>query len=360
MRINPDTLCVTVDTILSEVMKVIDRGQIGIALVVNGNRLLQGTVTDGDIRRGLLRGLTLDTPIREVMQGSPIVATENMPEAFMLELMRVNSIRHLPIVDDRGRIVALEYMDVSEVTGTAYKEPPTAVVMAGGEGKRLRPLTEGLPKPMLPVGDRPVLDILLTSLQRSGFQRILISVGYLRQAIQDYFQDGSTRGLDIHYLVEDEPLGTAGALGLIPDNLKPVQPFLVVNGDVLTRLNFAVFRDFHVATGYDFTLCCRPYEVSIPFGYPVLDGDLVIGFKEKPTFHYLVNSGIYCLSPGLLDRVAPHTFLNMTDLIEDVYRSEARVGVFPLREPFYEIGRIESYEKAEAFYRKHFYMDDGE
>ena len=323
----------------------------GIVLVVDGDRRLLGTVTDGDIRRALLNGLTLDSAIREAMKGNPIVAPGSLPGPALRKLMEANTIHHLPIVDDDGRVIALEYLNTA---AAGEDKMVTAVVMAGGKGQRLRPLTEKVPKPMLPIEKRPILDILLESLQTTGFNRVLISVGYLKEAIQDYFEDGSSRGLDIHYLVESEPLGTAGALSLIPEALKPSTPFLVINGDLLTRLNFAAFRDFHMAADYEFTLCCRPHEVGIPYGYPVIEGDLVTDFREKPSFNFLVNSGIYCLSPELLGDVPQNTFFNMTDLIHRLCKTRRRVGVFPLREPFHEIGRPESYQDAVEFYQEHF------
>ena len=354
MRIDPKAVSVSPASKIHDVMEQLNQSLVGISLVVDEDREthLLGTVTDGDIRRALLKGLTLDAPIREAMSRNPIVAPDGLPGSALLTLMKANSIRHLPIVDEAGRLIGLEYLDLT--TANDKIEILCAVVMAGGEGQRLRPLTRDLPKPMLPIGNRPILEIILESLLRSGFHRILISIGYLGQAIQDHFGDGSSFGLEIRYLIEPEPLGTAGALGLIPEDLRPASPFLVINGDLLTRLNFAAFRDFHLAANYEFTLCCRPYEVTIPFGYPVLDGDLVADFREKPTFHHLVNSGIYCLSPDLLDEVPANTHFNMTELIHALCRARRRVGVFPLREPFHEIGRLESYRDAEAFYLEHF------
>ncbi len=323
----------------------------GVVLVVDTNGLLLGTATDGDIRRALLLGPDLDSPVKDAMNSNPIVAPETLPDSALLTLMRANTIRHLPLVDGEGPVVAMGYLEVAPVSGV---DCWTAIVMAGGEGQRLRPLTETIPKPMLPVGGRPVLEILLDSLRVSGFGRVLISVGYLRSVIQDHFGDGSQYGLEVEYLVEEEPLGTAGALGLISQDRRPATPFLVVNGDLLTSLSFAAFRDFHIAADYDLTLCCRPYEIQVPYGYPVVEGDLVTSFREKPTFHYLVNSGIYCLSPELLDRVPQATAYNMNDLIDTLCEAKAcRVGVFPLREPFHEIGQLEAYDDAEKFYSAH-------
>ncbi|MEE2754758.1 MAG: nucleotidyltransferase family protein [Candidatus Latescibacterota bacterium] len=353
MRVNLDSVSVSPVTSIREVMEGLNQSQKGLALVLSEDSRLLGTVTDGDIRRALLAGLDLDSPVQDSMQTEPTVAPDGLDEAALLNLMRANGVRHLPIVNGAGRVVALQYLDLTESSpGTV-----SAVVMAGGEGLRLRPLTEDVPKPMLPVGDRPILQILIDCLKLAGVTRVFLSVGYLKEQIQEYFGDGEALGLDVHYLVESKPCGTAGALSLIPKELRPESPFLVINGDLITRLNFGAFRDFHIAAGYDFTLCCRPYEVKIPFGYPVIDEDRVVEFKEKPTFHYLVNSGIYCLSESLFDMLPARATYNMTDLIQEACSGDRRVGVFPLREPFHEIGREESYRDAEAFFAQHF-VDD--
>ncbi|HCK08849.1 MAG TPA: alcohol dehydrogenase [Candidatus Latescibacteria bacterium] len=344
--------CIGISGTIRQAMQQIGPTQLGVVFIVDGERKLLGTATDGDIRRALLKGADLDSSIDRAMNQSPIVAPDTLSEPALATLMRANSIRQLPLVDVAGRVVAIEYLDATPVS---YDGPITAVIMAGGEGQRLRPLTDSTPKPMLPVAGRPILEILVDSLKMSGFKRILISVGYLGDMIRKHFGDGSDLGVDIHYLTEHEPLGTAGALGLIPPDLRPTTPVVVVNGDLLTSLRLAAFRDFHIAADYDLTLCCRPYEVSVPFGYPIVEGDLVTGFREKPKFHYLVNSGIYCLSPSILEGVPAGKPYNMTDLIEQHCRanSETRVGVFPLREPFHEIGRMETYKEGEAFYWAH-------
>ena len=346
-----DISSVTMDSSKSirEAMNLINETSKGIVLVVDENGRLVGTVTDGDIRRGLLRGLSMDAPISQVIQRYPIVVSISTPKETMIELMRINDIRHLPIVDEQRRLIGLEYQTIVD---SDYEAPLTAVIMAGGEGKRLRPLTENLPKPMLKVGGKPILEILVESLRNVGFKRILLVVCYLSNIIEDYFNDGSAFGVDSRYIRESKPLGTAGGLGLIGEDLRPTSPFLAVNGDLLTDLNFRTFRDFHIASHYDFTICSRPYEVQIPFGYPVIDGDVVVEFREKPKLTYLVNSGIYCISPELLEEVPVNDYFDMPDLIRRAIQLQKQVGVFPLREHFHEIGRPESLEVAEEFYQK--------
>jgi dTDP-glucose pyrophosphorylase len=351
MRVDLNQVVIPPDAAISAAMECFERNMHGIALAVDADGRLVGTITDGDIRRGLLRGLTLDAPVTEVVNRSPLVVPESFTPEAIARLMRANTVRHMPLVDEDGHVTGLEVLTVGFETSDGS---PAAVLMAGGEGVRLRPLTDTVPKPMLEIDGRPLLEIIVGALKASGFQRLFINVRYLRHQIEQYFGDGSKWNLQIHYLREPAPLGTAGGLALIPRELRPDSPFLVLNADILTRLNFAILREFHIAASYDITLCGRPYEVRIPFGYPQITGDLVTDFKEKPVITHLVNSGIYCLNPELLDHVPPVQKFDMPDLIRKACALGMRVGVFPLREPFHEIGRVESYEAAGEFYRRHF------
>src|SRR5439155_20413293 len=312
MRVELNSVVVLPSAAISAAMECIERNMHGIALAVDGQGRLVGTITDGDIRRGLLRGLTLDSPVTEVVNRAPVVVPESFAPEAIAGLMRANAVRHMPLVDGEGRVTALEVLTAAFETNDGC---PAAVLMAGGEGVRLRPLTDTVPKPMLDVGGRPFLEIIVGALKASGFRRLFINVRYLRHVIEQYFGDGSKWNLEIHYLREPAPLGTAGGLALIPRDLRPESPFLVLNADILTRLNFGILREFHIAADYDITLCGRPYEVRIPFGYPQIVGDLVTDFKEKPVITHLVNSGIYCLNPELLDEVPPVEKFDMPDLI---------------------------------------------
>jgi len=335
---------------IAKTMELINQNAKGIALIVNEKQELIGTITDGDIRRGFLAGLHMEDPAEKVMKKNPLVLPISIQKEYRKEFMRINKIRHLPLVGTHNRLMAMEWQSI-------YNDEDqhlTAMIMVGGEGQRLRPLTNNLPKPMIKVGGKPLLHNLIESLKNVGFNRILLNVRYLAQAIEDYFQDGENFGIKIYYIREPQPMGTAGGIGLIPDSLKPPVSFLVLNGDLLTTLNFRVFHDFHEAATYDFTLCGRPYEVRIPFGYPKMEGDLVREFLEKPTFSYLVNSGIYCLSPEVIDYVPKNKYLDMPDLIRKLLQEGKKVGTFPLREKYHEIGRLESLEKAEEFYRENF------
>ncbi|MBN2563462.1 MAG: nucleotidyltransferase family protein [Phycisphaerae bacterium] len=354
MRLNAQEFLISDKSTLLDAMRQLNdmgaRRRQNVLLVVDAENRLVGTVTDGDIRRGLLKGMTPSAPVTEVCRRDPIVIPGDMACADILRLIKLNRISCAPVVDGSRHVEAVEYIDDSEMRAVSEL---VAVVMAGGEGVRLRPLTENTPKPMLKVGGKPILQIILETLRRGGFRRILINVRYLADVITNYFGDGSSMGLRIDYIVEPKPMGTAGSLGLIPDSLKPTGPFLVVNGDLLCTVDFRAVHDFHVGASYDFTLCGRPYETKIPFGYPVIEGDVVAAFREKPVFTHLVNSGIYCVSSRLLPEVPVGEYYDMPDLIRRAIDLRLRVGVFPLREAFHEIGRPESYAAAEAFYRKH-------
>ena len=346
----------TVIDAMKQLTKLGSKKQNNILLVVDNGKSLVGTLSDGDIRRAFLAGLTREALVEDICKKTPIIAPEFLSSEGIKQLMVLNRIHNIPVVNKDKTVLYVEYLEGLDLTS---KMELVAVVMAGGEGTRLRPLTNDIPKPMLEVGNKPILQIILESLRKAGFKRILLNVRHLSHIIKSYFKDGSEFDLNIEYIEEPKPMGTAGSLGIIPTELIPSGPFIVVNGDLLTTLNFRAFYDFHIAANYDFTLCGRPYEVEVPFGYPVIDGDVVTAFREKPIFTHLVNSGIYCISNELIDEVPKNEYFDMPDLIRRTIELGKRVGVFPLREEFHEIGRPESYRTAEEFYRTHF-MQNGE
>jgi len=327
-----------------------NKKQHNILLVVDDDKRLLGIINDGDIRRAFLRGFTQQSSVIDALKKMPVVAPERFSQEDIIRIMKINKVDNLPIVDEQGRVLYVEGL----IEFNSKNEKQVAIVMAGGDGERLRPLTDTIPKSMLEIGAKPLLQIILETLRNYGYRDIIINIRYLGHIIKDYFKDGSDFKININYVQEPKPLGTAGSLGILPDILKPDKPFLVVNGDLLTTLNFHAFLEFHIAANYDFTLCGRPYEIKVPFGYPVINGDVVTEFKEKPTFKHLVNSGIYCMSPEMIEEVPENEYFDMPDLIRKVISKGKRVGVFPLREKFHEIGRHESYIEAEEFYKKYF------
>lgn len=332
---------ITIECTIRDAIETIDRGAVQIALVVDEHQHLLGTLTDGDVRRGLLRGEALDSPVERVMNRSfrslPVDATEH--EA--LALMRRETLHQVPVLDEHGRIVQLYLL---EDLLRRESLPNTVVLMAGGEGRRLRPLTEDCPKPMLPVGGKPLLEIILEQCIDAGFEQYYISVNYLRNHVKDYFRDGTPWGIRIHYLEEEEPLGTAGALSLLPE--RPTNPILVINGDVLTRVNFSRLLHFHMENQAVATVAVREHLTEIPYGVIHIDGEQVHHIEEKPVMNHHITAGIYMLDPDVLDWVSPNEFLDMPDLIAQVIKNGQCVVAFPIHEYWRDVGHPETLERA--------------
>jgi dTDP-glucose pyrophosphorylase len=329
------------DQTIRQAMEAIDRSALQIALVVGENDRLLGTVTDGDIRRGLLHGLNLDSPASQVMNTKPKVARQGMSRVEFIELLRRHSLHHLPLVDGNGRLVGLE-SDVELYEGA--EKDNWVVLMAGGLGQRLRPLTDDTPKPLLPVGDRPLLEIIISRFTAQGFRKFFISVNYRAELVEAHFGDGSRFGAEIRYLREDQPLGTGGAVGLLPE--RPNLPFVVMNGDLLTTINFETLVDFHRQHGAEMTLCVRPYSHQIPYGVAEIKGGEVVSIVEKPSHECFISGGIYVLSPMVFDHLQPLRRVDMPELMRELIDAKQRVTAFPVTEYWIDIGRIEDLERA--------------
>ena len=263
-----------------------------VALVENSLGCIVGLITDGDIRRGLLRGETMDSPATRVMTSHYLSVGPSESRAAVLDLMKARTIRHIPVIDGNLKLLGVHFLE--DLLG-AYEKPNAAVIMAGGEGTRLRPLTENCPKPMMLVAGRPILERIVLHLVGYGIRRILISVNYLAHIIEDYFGDGSRFGCSIEYLHESRPLGTGGALSLLSE---PEQhPLIVMNGDLVSQFNLARLLEFHRQEAAVATLAARNYQVEIPFGVISEDNKRFLSLAEKPSTHYLINAGIYVLNP---------------------------------------------------------------
>ncbi len=329
------------DLSLQMTLKVIDQGAAQIALVVDEQERLLGTLTDGDIRRGLLQGATLDTPADRLMNRHFRFVRSSDDQALVLEMMRREVLRQIPVLDDHGRVVQL--LLLQELLGSAQFSN-AVVIMAGGKGTRLLPHTESCPKPMLPVGDQPMLEILLEQCIASGFRTFYFSVNYLKEQIINHFGDGSRWDVSIQYLVEDQPLGTAGSLQLLPDSL--TQPFLVLNGDVLTRFDPTHLLYFHNEHQALATLCVREHELTVPFGVVQTQGVELAGFEEKPIYRHLVNAGVYVIDPQLLGILQPHQSTDMPSLLQAAQQAGHRVAVCPIHEYWLDVGRPETLQQA--------------
>jgi dTDP-glucose pyrophosphorylase len=324
-------------------IEVIEASGLQIALVVDPEGRLLATVTDGDIRRGLLRGVDLGQPVMQVANTHPLTASAEASRGELLELMRRCEVSHVPLVDSSGRLVALE-ADTELYEGEA--RPNWVLLMAGGLGQRLRPLTEDMPKPLLPVGDRPLLEIIVDRFVSQGFRKFFISVNYRAEMVEAHFGDGLRFGAEIQYLRETEPLGTAGALGLIPE--RPSAPVIVMNGDLLTTINFTRLEEFHTRHQTDLTLCVRPYTYQIPYGVAEVRGHEVVSISEKPTHECFISGGIYVVSPEVYDMLHPARRMDMPELMSRLIAEKRRVTAFPVSEYWIDIGRIEDLERARA------------
>jgi dTDP-glucose pyrophosphorylase len=336
------------DQSIRDVLKVIDAAELQVALVVNEQRKLLGVITDGDIRRGFLKGLGLESRASEVMTQNPTVASSDMRPSAIEALMREKQLRHIPLLDTDGILLDLFLLD--EATKRERFEN-TVVLMAGGLGERLGELTKDVPKPLLKVGDKPILEIILESFLSQGFYRFQFSVNYRADMIETYFGDGSHWGASIEYLHEPTRMGTAGSLGLLQD--KPSEPFFVMNGDLLTKVNFKQMLEFHTAQAQLATMAVREYDVQVPFGVIELDGQNIINIVEKPVKRYFVNAGVYILSPQCLALIPKDEFFDMPSLFLKLIQSGFSTTSFPIHEYWLDIGRMSDFQRAGVEYLEH-------
>jgi len=335
-----DTL-IRADTSIVEAIRMMNETAAQICLVADADGRLLGTVTDGDVRRGILRGLALDTPASQVMNPKPHVARAGEDRARLVALMRRQMLRAVPLVDGRHRVVGLE------VLADLLLIHPTdnwVVVMAGGEGRRLLPLTKEVPKPLLKVGSRPIMETIIDRFVEAGFQRFFISVNYLADQVESYFGDGSARGVEIAYLREERKLGTAGPLRMLPE--RPRLPFFVINGDILTNVDLASVLDDHIRQQASATMCVREYNVDIPYGVVSMDDRRIVTLVEKPTYRCFINAGIYVLDPSVMDLIDEDKPHDMPDVFNELIRLEYKCNAFPIHDYWADIGRIDDFHQA--------------
>ncbi|APG29032.1 hypothetical protein A7E78_05555 [Syntrophotalea acetylenivorans] len=342
MNIAIEDLCMPEQASLREAISVLQNGAKQIALVVDKERRLLGTITDGDLRRAMLGGVTMEASAASVMQRSFIAGREKMEKADVFALMQEKLIRHVPLLNRAGILVDLAW--ISDLIQQDQLDL-SAVVMAGGFGKRLLPLTESLPKPMLPVGDRPVMEHIIGNLRGAGIRDVNVTTHYMPEKIINYFGNGRNFGVRINYVSEDRPLGTAGALGLMP---VPDRPMLVVNGDIMTQVDYRAMQAFHREHEADLTVGVRQYDLQIPYGVMVCEGAEVRKLSEKPNHKFLVNAGIYMLEPAVHRFIPRNERFDMTELIEALIRDGRRVVSFPIMEYWLDIGQHEDYQQAQT------------
>ena len=342
------TFCIGGTSTIRESIMKLESNRIGIVLAVDPEGRLTGTITDGDIRRAILSDISLDLPVSAIsdMKGGssfaePVTAAEGTGRDALLGLLQEHNILHLPLVNEDGRVSGLVTLD-EFVTPKAPSLQ--AVIMAGGAGSRLRPLTDDTPKPMLSVGDRPLMEIIIGQLRDAGIKRVDVAVYHRSEKITDHFGDGKPFGLDISYLTEDRPMGTAGALALME---APQQTVLVMNGDILTQIDFRAMLAYHLENQADLTVAVQRYELQVPYGVIETEASSIRAISEKPMMKFLVNAGIYLLEPSVYPLIPLGTPSDMTDLIARLLDQGRPVAAFPIREYWLDIGRSADYQQAQ-------------
>ena len=319
---------------LQQAIQSLDYSGVQIVLVVSESGTLHGTLTDGDIRRALLKGLTLQSGVDEVVHRDPLVAPREMGRDMVLQLMQANRVHQIPVVDTDRTVVGLHLWD--EILAPSSRTN-SMVIMAGGQGTRMRPHTENCPKPMLEVGGKPMMQHILERAKAAGFVDFKVAVHYLGKMVETYFEDGRRWGVRIEYLREESPLGTAGALSLLLH--RPEAPIVVTNGDVISDVNYAELLEFHLRHQAAATMAVRLHEMQNPFGVVRIDGVEIAGFEEKPVYRSHINAGIYALSPECLDALRYGEFCDMPTLFGRLGDQGKRIIVYPMYEPWLDVGR---------------------
>lgn len=350
---NIEKLLVLADERIQSAIERLDNNKAHIVLVVDQNQKLLGTVTDGDVRRGILRGVNLNDSIQVIMNPQPVVAKLGQEKTVIYASMRKKQICQLPIINDYGQVCDLEILP--DFTNYDTKDN-IVVLMAGGMSTRLRPLTNDCPKPMLQVGGKPILETILTTLAQFGFYRFYISINYLAGQIKNHFGDGSKWGVQIQYLQEDDSMGTAGCLSLLPKEIK--QPLIVMNSDLLTKVDFNQLLSFHHEHQTLATMGVREFDYTVPYGVCKLDKEYVIDIIEKPTNKLFINAGVYVLDPQVLPFIPANSYFDMPSLFSLLIKNKQQVCAFPIREYWLDIGQLADFERAHQEYNKVFEIEE--
>jgi len=346
---NINNILLKPDSTIKEALEIIDSGALRIALVVDDYKRLVGTLTDGDIRRGFLNNLALEDTCESIIFKNPTTCNIEDTKDRILEVAIEKKLYQVPIVDNDGRLVGIEEIDGLLKVKTKNNK---VILMVGGLGKRLRPLTENTPKPMLNVGGKPILETIILNFKKYGFNNIVLCVGYKSDIIETYFGNGSKLGVNISYIHEDKRMGTAGALSLINNELN--EPLFVMNGDLLTNINFEHMMDYHLSNQSIATMGVREYDFQVPYGVVNIDGVSILNIEEKPIHRFFVNAGIYVLSNEALSLIPNNKFYDMPTLFEELIEKKLKSISFPIREYWLDIGRLEEFEKANNEYNEVF------
>jgi Nucleoside-diphosphate-sugar pyrophosphorylase involved in lipopolysaccharide biosynthesis/translation initiation factor 2B, gamma/epsilon subunits (eIF-2Bgamma/eIF-2Bepsilon) len=340
MEKNIEKILVYMDYSVKKALEILDLGARGVVLVVDKNKKLLGTITDGDIRRSILKGISLESSIQEIVHYNPVCASIHMTREEIKDLLIKKAVKDIPIVNDENQLV--DIISIKDILIPEGKENPV-IIMAGGLGTRLKELTQEIPKPMLKVGQDPMLQHIINNFKQYGYNKIFISVNYKAEIIENYFQDGYAHGVKIEYIKEHKRLGTAGGIGLTKKYLNA--PFFVINGDIFTNLNVENMMKFHMDNGFDITVGTRKHSFQIPYGVIETENNIINKIEEKPNMDYLINAGVYCLNPSLIENIPDDEYFEITDLINICIKNNKKVGSYEIKEYWMDIGRLEDYNK---------------
>ena len=326
---------------IKSAIKTLNKNALQIVLVTKNKNQLVGTLTDGDIRRALIKDSNLNRSIKNIINKKPIVAFETTSGSEINYLMASKNIRHLPIISEKNqRIIDLKFQNEKMKIKNIKNK---FIIMAGGKGKRLLPYTKNCPKPMLAIQNKPILEHILIKAKNEGFNNFIFSVNYLKKKIIKYFGDGSNWNVKINYLQEKIPMGTAGSLSLLKP--KPKIPFILCNADMVTDLKFSEIINFHKLNKVDVTVVVKIFEINNPYGVVKLSGNKIKGFKEKPIFKSYINTGVYVINPTVLNFIKNKSYLDINELIEKILLKSKKVIAYPAYEKWQDIGNIKNYKK---------------
>jgi dTDP-glucose pyrophosphorylase/predicted transcriptional regulator len=342
---NINNIKLSINNTIIESLRIIDKGALQIGLVVDVNNKLIGTLTDGDIRRALINNFNLEDGIENITFRTPRTAKVSDSVNDIIKFALENKLHHIPVVDDNNILIDLKIID--DLIKDQIKSNKV-ILMVGGLGTRLKPLTNKTPKPMLEVGDKPILETIINQFSKSGFKNIILCVNYKSEMIKDYFKDGSEFGVEIEYIYENKRMGTAGALSLLQN--KPKEPFFVMNGDLLTNINFSNLLDYHNANKSIATMGVREYEMQVPYGVVNTIGTEIKTIEEKPTLNFFVSGGVYVLDPICLEIIPNDKFYDMPTLFEQVIANKNKTITYPISDYWLDIGRLEDFKKANEEY----------
>ena len=334
----------TKDVTIKKALSVISDGGLKIAIVIDKKGKLLGTLTDGDIRRGFLKGLNINSSINSIYFRKPIFIRKGQARGKLFKIAHSKMIYQIPVVNDKGEVIGIHSIDeLRKIKNKSNK----VVIMAGGKGVRLRPLTKSIPKPMLKVGDKPILQTILEKFKKNGYKNFILCVNYKTKIIQNFFGNGKKFGVKIEYVQESKRMGTAGALSLF--RKKPKEPFFVINGDLLTNIEFDKILDFHNEHNSQATMCIAQYNFASPYGEVKLENENITSIEEKPEYKFFVNAGIYILDPSCIELI-PKKFYDMPSLFKKIIEKRYKTISFPLGEYWLDIGRLQDYKRANKDY----------